>query len=77
MLYLCPRDAIAMVPMVVACSVCGSADERARQDDETPPLGWSSDLVETSEGTRTRWVCIECTRRYVRSIEAKLDREWW
>lgn len=66
-----------MGPMVVACSVCGTTDAHARRGDDTPPLGWSSDLVETSESTRTRWVCIECTRRYVRSIEAKLDREWW
>jgi hypothetical protein len=32
---------------------------------------------QTAAGTRTRWVCPDCTRRYVRSIEAKLEPEWW
>jgi hypothetical protein len=26
---------------------------------------------------RTRWVCELCTRENVRSIEAKLEPEWW
>ena len=43
----------------------------------SPPLAWSADMVETSDGTRTRWVCPECTRRFVRAIEAKLDQQWW
>ena len=45
--------------------------------DGDPPLGWCSDLVETSEGPRTHWICPPCTRRFVRSIEAKLDQQWW
>ncbi|WP_375481803.1 hypothetical protein [uncultured Jatrophihabitans sp.] len=58
-----------------SCSLCGSvADPRT---DGDPPLGWSADMIETSEGTRPRWVCPTCTRRFVRSIEAKLDQQWW
>jgi transposase-like protein len=40
-------------------------------------MAWCADMVETSDGHRTRWVCTECTRRFVRSIEAKLDQQWW
>ena len=58
-----------------ACSLCGVIAES--RGDGVPPLGWSADLIETSEGTRPRWVCVGCTRRFVRSIEAKLDHEWW
>ena len=54
---------------------CGGAAEP--ETDGNQPLAWSADLIETSAGHRTRWVCAGCTRRYVRSIEAKLDQEWW
>ncbi len=57
------------------CSLCGAAAEGSAGG--VPPLGWSADLIETSEGTRRRWVCGPCTRRFVRSIEAKLDHQWW
>jgi hypothetical protein len=57
------------------CSICGrSADPVA---DGDPPLTWCSDIVETSAGFRIRWVCGNCTRKYVRSIEAKLEQQWW
>jgi hypothetical protein len=46
-------------------------------DDGDPPITWCADIVETMEGHRTRWVCDTCTRKYVRSMEAKLDQEWW
>ena len=58
-----------------ACSLCGHvADARV---DGDPPLGWSADMIETSDGVRRRWVCGNCARRFVRSIEAKLDHQWW
>ncbi len=53
------------------CSLCAAVADGAL------PLGWSTDLVETSEGVGRRWVCESCTRRFVRSIEAKLDHDWW
>jgi len=57
------------------CNLCG---RRADPDvDGDPPLGWCADIVETADGHRTRWVCAECTRKFVRSIEAKLDQQWW
>ncbi|HZC72816.1 MAG TPA: hypothetical protein VE442_19120 [Jatrophihabitans sp.] len=57
------------------CKLCGKAADAAVDGD--PPLGWSADIVETADGHQTRWVCIECTRRFVRAIEAKLDTQWW
>ncbi|MEP6599618.1 MAG: hypothetical protein ABJB98_09260 [Actinomycetota bacterium] len=58
-----------------SCSLCGRvADPEA---DGDPPLTWCVDIVEDLDGPRTRWVCDICTRRYVRSIEAKLDQNWW
>ena len=61
--------------MTAVCSLCGrNADP---DEDGDPPLAWCADLVETRDGQVTRWVCTACTRRCVRSIEAKLDQEWW
>jgi len=57
------------------CSICGRVADAAEDGD--PPLMWCADVVETSNGQRTRWVCGTCTRRYVRAMEAKLDQQWW
>jgi hypothetical protein len=61
--------------MSAACSMCGRVADP--KEDGDPPLGWCSDLVETAEGQRTHWVCPQCTRKFVREIEAKLDQQWW
>jgi hypothetical protein len=52
------------------CAHCGATSDAA---GDSLPLGWS--LV-TDERGMSR-LCIECTRRNVRSIEAKLPEEWW
>jgi hypothetical protein len=57
------------------CSICGRVADP--DSDGDPPLTWCADVIEVRDGTRTRWVCNECTRQYVRSIEAKLARQWW
>lgn len=57
------------------CSLCERAADLASDGD--PPLGWCADVIETISGSTTRWICPACTRRYVRSIEAKLNQEWW
>jgi hypothetical protein len=50
----------------VRCSACG------RQEDQ-PPLTWSPQA-----GARgTTWLCEQCTRDNLRSIEARLDELWW
>ncbi|SHF81223.1 hypothetical protein SAMN05443575_0961 [Jatrophihabitans endophyticus] len=56
------------------CSLCGRAADAEAEGD--PPLGWSADRAEGAEGA-VRWICPQCTRRYVRAIEAKLDQAWW
>lgn len=53
---------------VVACAVCG----RTPEGDDVPPT-WT---VQTERGRR-QWVCDTCTREHLRSIEARLDTEWW
>jgi hypothetical protein len=50
------------------CSVCGTV-----ADDDEVPLGWSTGV----ERGRPVVVCADCTRTHARSIEAKLDSEWW
>jgi hypothetical protein len=50
------------------CTVCGKTAET-----EDVPLGWSTGV----ERGRPVVVCDECTRTHARSIEAKLDSEWW
>jgi transposase len=52
-----------------SCSVCGTTVEG------DPPLTWST---ATATGPRGRTlVCDRCTRDNVRSIEARLDEQWW
>jgi hypothetical protein len=41
--------------------------------DATVPLSW----VVSVEAGRTRTYCKACAREHLRSIEAKLDSEWW
>lgn len=55
--------------MPFTCAVCGS-----RTDDEAHVrLSWSRGV----EAGREVWTCEECSRHHVRSIEGKLDPEWW
>jgi hypothetical protein len=51
------------------CSVCGAP----APDGEPVLAGWST----SSSSRGVQWVCTSCTREHVRSIEAKLDEEWW
>ncbi len=51
-----------------ACAYCGAV-----ADGEQPPLTW----VSAVERGRTQWFCERCAREHLRSIEAKLDSEWW
>jgi hypothetical protein len=53
---------------VVTCSFCGTVSET---DD--PPLTWTSAV----ERGRTVYFCDRCSRDHLRSMESKLDSEWW
>lgn len=57
-----------------ACSGCGrrpGAGEPVTADGV--PWTWSVDRA----AGRTSALCPDCVREHARSIEAKLDAEWW
>ena len=53
----------------VVCASCGAVPE----DVALARLTWSRG----TEHGRPAWTCDACSRRYLRSIEGKLDRDWW
>jgi hypothetical protein len=53
---------------VVHCDFCGR-----QVAGERPPLTWSVSV----ENGRRRAYCEACSRAHLRSVEAKLDSEWW
>ena len=56
--------------MSVSCSRCGTTGEAP---DDGSPAGWSFSV----EDGRIHWLCPDCARRNIRSIEGKLPEEWW
>jgi hypothetical protein len=54
-------------------SADAGADAAAEADEGTVPLSW---MVSVEAG-RIRTYCETCARQHLRSIEAKLDSEWW
>lgn len=50
------------------CALCGNSSSDAAEQ-----LSWS---VGTERG-RVHRVCPACSRTYLRSIESKLDSDWW
>jgi hypothetical protein len=50
----------------VQCSACGRTSAE-------PGATWSSQVDERG----LTWVCDECTRQHIRSIEGRLDIDWW
>jgi hypothetical protein len=51
----------------VTCSTCGASAP-------SPPLDW---MRQSDPWRGATWVCADCARRHVRSIEARLDQQWW
>jgi hypothetical protein len=65
---------VSTLPSEVHCAGCGRVpgpDEPGGPDGI--PWTWS---IGTEEGQRTA-LCEDCIREHARSIEAKLDVEWW
>jgi len=58
---------------MVTCRFCGAMVENAEGDEGMLPPGWS--LVTDERGMG--YLCLDCTRTNIRSIEAKLPDEWW
>lgn len=54
--------------MAVTCSFCG-----AQAEGDTAPLTW----VSAVERGQPKLFCERCAREHLRSIESKLDSEWW
>ncbi|MDN5743655.1 MAG: hypothetical protein L0H31_00875 [Nocardioidaceae bacterium] len=52
----------------ISCDFCG----RLAESDDVP-VSWSTAV----ERGHLRRYCEECSRAYVRSMEAKLDSDWW
>jgi hypothetical protein len=63
------------LPADVCCQQCGR-----RPDPDAPTAGsglpwtWSTG---TDERRRRTVLCQHCTRQHARSIEARLDEDWW
>jgi hypothetical protein len=53
----------------IVCGSCGAGPTDAGQ----ARLSWSIGV----ENGRKSWTCTDCSRRHLRSIEAKLDPVWW
>lgn len=56
----------------VSCQLCGAVSDPAVDGD--PPITW---VMEKRTDGRTMWTCPRCAAMHVRSMEAKLDAEWW
>ena len=52
----------------VTCDFCGR-----QESDPARALTWSTAV----ERGRQRMFCEECSRTHLRSMEAKLDSDWW
>ena len=55
----------------LVCSGCGTTP---------PPEARAAARLTWSRGTdagRTTWTCERCSRENLRSIESKLDPDWW
>ncbi|MGH3472901.1 MAG: hypothetical protein ACRDPG_12775 [Nocardioidaceae bacterium] len=54
----------------VSCSLCGVSPPGG---SDQVPITW----VTSMENGVHRVFCAQCAREHVRSIESKLDSEWW
>lgn len=53
---------------MVTCAFCGATEPGAE-----PPITWTS----ATELGRLKLFCAECSRRHLRSMEGKLDSDYW
>lgn len=55
-----------MTEGMTTCAVCGAVVQER-------PVTWSLQV-----GARgAQWLCEDCTRQNIRSIEGRLDEAWW
>lgn len=61
-------------PGPVTCDECQAIpDPGELAEPGEPPWTWS---VDNSGGERS-WLCPRCARKHARSIEARLEPDWW
>ncbi|GAA2162402.1 hypothetical protein [Humibacillus xanthopallidus] len=63
------QSAAAGAPLV--CATCGRRPESG--EAATARLTWSR----VTSGAAAAWTCDRCSREHLRSIEGKLDPDWW
>lgn len=56
-----------------AAPVCATCGTPVGPDEAAALLTWSRG----TENGREVWTCPDCSRRFLRSIEGKLDSSWW
>lgn len=56
---------------LMVCTTCGVVP--APEDRDLAGLTWARG----KESGRVVWTCPNCCRQYLRSIEGKLDSQWW
>jgi len=65
----------------VVCDFCGTpapkGDDRGDSDNAGTPDEVPFTWVTSIENGRRRVYCERCSRDHLRSIESKLDAEWW
>lgn len=66
-----PAISLSYPGAVRTCDFCGR-QERA-EDDPAETLTWTTAV----ERGRDRTYCPTCSREHLRSMEGKLDSEWW
>lgn len=58
----------ATAPETVVCGTCGAMEVQALA---------ATTWARGTERGRPVWTCLSCSRTHLRSIEGKLDSDWW
>ncbi|MEV3971792.1 hypothetical protein AB0K68_27210 [Streptomyces sp. NPDC050698] len=64
------NDGSAAEPRRFVCARCGTTADVPTED---PPLTWTYSI----EGGARRLYCEACSREHLRSIEGRLESDWW
>jgi uncharacterized protein YlaI len=57
--------------MLPSCSICSTTADDWMTD------GWTVTKDDTKDAPATTYICAECARKHIRSIEGKLADEDW
>jgi hypothetical protein len=66
---------------MVVCDFCGTPAPATSSDDSDTDAGTTDEVpftwLTSVENGKRRVYCERCSREHLRSIESKLDSEWW